>query len=62
GKLADFVELSKDPYDVDPAQLIEEISVNATWIGGRRIELDVFLDASSSGPSTAPVAPVKHCC
>lgn len=62
GKLADFVELSKDPYDVDPAQLIEEISVNATWIGGRRIDLDVFLDASSSGPSTAPVAPVKHCC
>lgn len=62
GKLADFVELSRDPYDVDPAQLIEEISVNATWIGGRRIDLDVFLDASSSGPSTAPVAPVKHCC
>lgn len=61
GKLADFVELSKDPYDVEPARLIEEISVCGTWIGGRRVDLDVFLNASGDH-STAPVAPVKHCC
>lgn len=61
GKLADFVELSKDPYDVEPARIIEEISVRGTWIGGLRVDLDVFLNASGDH-STAPVAPVKHCC
>lgn len=62
GKLADFVELSADPYDVDPARLIEVVGVNGTWIGGRRVDLDAFLDGSRTEHDAAPVAPIKHCC
>ena len=43
GKLADFVELSKDPYLADSTQLTEQVKVEGTWLGGRRLDLDVFL-------------------
>ena len=43
GKLADFVELSADPFTVDPARLTEQVTVLGTWRGGRRIDLDAFL-------------------
>jgi predicted amidohydrolase YtcJ len=46
GKLADFVELSRDPYEVEPAQLAESVQVNGTWLGGRRIDLETFLHAT----------------
>lgn len=66
GKLADFVELSHDPYGIDPARLTEEISIKGTWVGGRRVDLDTFLgaflDATDTNHSSAPVAPIKHCC
>jgi len=42
GKVADLVELSGDPYTVDPHTLATEISVLGTWVGGRRIDLDGF--------------------
>ncbi len=45
GKLADFVELSADPWTVDPAELIDRVRVAGTWLGGRRIDLDEFLTA-----------------
>ena len=45
GKLADFVELSADPWTVDPAELIDRVRVEGTWLGGRRIDLDEFLTA-----------------
>lgn len=43
GKLADFVELSADPWSADPARLVDTVTVNRTWRGGRRIDPDAFL-------------------
>jgi predicted amidohydrolase YtcJ len=43
GKLADFVELTADPYAVDPVTLAEAVRV--AWLGGRRIDLDAFVGA-----------------
>jgi predicted amidohydrolase YtcJ len=52
GKLADFVELSLDPYQANPATLSEEVKVLGTWRGGRRIDLDAFLaEVRSVDPS-----------
>ncbi|BAX91758.1 amidohydrolase [Mycobacterium shigaense] len=47
GKLADFVELTADPYTVDPADLAEAVQVTGTWVGGGRVDLDQFIDAVS---------------
>ena len=43
GKCADFVELSADPFAVDVNRLTEQVQVQGTWRGGRRIDLDEFL-------------------
>ncbi|GAA3862087.1 amidohydrolase [Leifsonia kafniensis] len=43
GKLADFVELSADPFEVDPRSLAEDARVLGTWLGGRRIDLEAFI-------------------
>jgi predicted amidohydrolase YtcJ len=43
GKCADFVELSADPFAVDTNRLTDLVKVQATWRGGRRIDLDAFL-------------------
>lgn len=43
GKLADIVELSADPYEVDPLKLTDEVKVEGTWRSGKRIDLDAFL-------------------
>lgn len=45
GKLADFTELTADPYTVDPANLAEKAQVSGTWLSGKRIDLDEFLGA-----------------
>jgi predicted amidohydrolase YtcJ len=45
GKLADFVELTADPYTIEPAALAEAVQVAGTWVGGQRIDLDAFLGA-----------------
>ncbi len=52
GKLADFVELSADPYHVDPAQLSEVVTVQGTWLGGRRVDLEEFLQAAGAEDSS----------
>ena len=56
GKLADFVELSADPWAVDRDRLIDEVQVAGTWLGGRRIDLDEFLSAvaAASHPGLPP--------
>jgi predicted amidohydrolase YtcJ len=43
GKLADFVELSLDPYLADLHKLTEQVTVQGTWVGGKKINLDAFL-------------------
>ena len=43
GNLADFVELSMDPYRAEPARFCDQVTVCSTWRGGRRIDLDAFL-------------------
>ncbi|MGW6621099.1 amidohydrolase [Nocardia sp. NPDC055002] len=63
GKLADFVELSGDPYEVDPATLGETVRVNGTWVGGRRVDLDAFLAAVPNSDATPrPSAHLGPCC
>ena len=42
GKLADFVQLDIDPHDVDPMDIEAGISVQATWLGGERLDLEAF--------------------
>jgi len=37
------VELSADPFAVDPNRLTDLVKVEATWRAGRRIDLDAFL-------------------
>ncbi len=43
GKLADFVQLSADPYDVDPGTLATSVKVEATWLAGRKVNPAGFL-------------------
>ena len=53
GKLADLVELSADPYAVDPHELTDRVTVEGTWVSGRRTDLDGFL-AGVEGSDPAP--------
>lgn len=43
GKLADFAELSSDPYQADLHKLTEQVKVLGTWVGGKKIDLDAFI-------------------
>ncbi|CAN5458678.1 amidohydrolase [soil metagenome] len=45
GKLADLVLLNTDPYTVDPARLQDTMRVEGTWISGRRVDLDRFMES-----------------
>ncbi|MBU3701575.1 MAG: amidohydrolase family protein [Acidimicrobiia bacterium] len=42
GKLADLVELSHDPFSVDPHDLEKKCKVEGTWIAGRKVDLKAF--------------------
>ena len=46
GKQADFVQLDVDPHDVEPMLIEAGISVQATWLGGERIDLVAFEQAA----------------
>lgn len=52
GKLADFVELTADPFTVDPTELAEAAQVTGTWVGGNRVDLDQFIAAVSSSDNS----------
>jgi predicted amidohydrolase YtcJ len=52
GKLADFVELSADPYTVDPDHLTDQVQVQGTWLSGERIDLGAFLAAAGASDPT----------
>lgn len=67
GKLADFVELSADPFAVDVTKLVDEVKVQGTWSNGRKIDLAAFLtqiqaiDPTEHKDLPAAVA-TRHCC
>ena len=46
GKFADFVQLSVDPYKVDPMHLCDGISVLGTWLSGEKLDLEAFEKAA----------------
>ncbi|MDI3285858.1 amidohydrolase family protein [Polyangium sp. 15x6] len=67
GKLADFVELTNDPYVVDIEKLANEVAVNGTWSNGKRVDLAAFLDQIAKYPAIeakprARAAAFKRCC
>ncbi len=43
GKLADFVELSADPFTVDSDKLTDQVKVLGTWVDGVRVDPDAFI-------------------
>lgn len=47
GKFADFVALSKDPYTANPKKIADEVKVVDTWLNGKKIDIQKFLDAVS---------------
>lgn len=66
GKLADLVELSADPYTVDPDKLTEQVSVLGTWVNGSKIDTDAFLTNIEAVDPTQhkdlPAAALSHKC
>ena len=53
GKLADFVQLSADPYTTDPDELSDRVKVLATWSGGVAVDTDAFMaDIAEIDPAT----------
>lgn len=67
GKLADFVELSADPYTVDVGALTEKGKILGTWSSGHRIDIDAFMSDieridPSEHPDLAHSAVKSKCC
>lgn len=68
GKLADFCELSLDPYLANPHKLVDEVKVLGTWVGGHRIDLDAFfsqvqaMDPSAHTDLHKQAHAAKKCC
>ena len=60
GKKADFVELSKDPYEVDPRNLATDVKVLGTWLGGERIDLDAYMGVSKTIDHSVHAHLTKH--
>ena len=66
GKLADFVQLDRDPYDVDPIHLDDGISVRNTWLSGACIDVTAFQEAAGVSDPTPhrhlATAYMRRCC
>lgn len=68
GKLADFCELTVDPYTVDPHELTQKVKVQGTWLGGHKIDLDAFtaqieaMDPSEHTDLHHNIHATKKCC
>jgi predicted amidohydrolase YtcJ len=68
GKLADFAELSFDPYQADLHKLTEQVKVLGTWVGGKKIDLDAFIsqveamDPTEHRDLAQHVHATKKCC
>jgi len=68
GKLADFVELSADPYTADVEKLTEQVKVKGTWMNGKKVDLHAFMaqvktvDPSEHSDLTKTVHSKPRCC
>jgi len=54
GKYADLVELSADIYTVPVDRIVDQVKVLRTWLGGKKIQLDTFID------EIAAIDPTRH--
>ena len=67
GKYADLVELSKDFYAVPVDQIVDQVKVLGTWLGGKKIDIDKFveqvkgIDPSEHHDLTGEIAKPKCC-
>ena len=71
GKYADLVELSADIYTVPVDEITDRVKVLGTWLGGRKIDADAFIDQvdaidpSGHGDTTEDLARqvgTRKCC
>lgn len=60
GKLADFVQLSADPYLSDPNQLAEQVKVLGTWSSGIKVDVDAFMADIAKIDPAAHTELVQH--
>ena len=60
GKYADLVELSADIYTVPVEKIVDEVLVVGTWLGGRKIDLDGFVDEVTAIDPTEHQALAQH--
>lgn len=67
GKYADLVELSNDFYAVPVDQIVDKVKVLGTWLGGKKIDIDKFveevkgIDPTEHGEVTQELAKPKCC-
>ncbi len=54
GKYADLVELSNDIYAVPVDKIVDEVTVLGTWLGGKKIDTDKFVEQVSA------IDPTEH--
>ena len=66
GKRADLVQLSADPFSVDIESLTDQVSVQATWVNGKKIDTDAYItQIEAIDPSEhrdVPHAAMSHTC
>ncbi len=66
GKLADFVELSANPFTVDADKLTEQVTVVDTWVNGKPVDTAKFLAEVEAVDPThhndLPKAALSHKC
>ena len=59
GLYADMVELSKDPYLAAPTTLATEVTVQGTWLAGKKVNADSFM-TQIQAVEAAGAHPVDH--
>lgn len=65
GKWADFVILSQDPYAVSPDKLATDVKVLGTWLGGKPVDLEKFIEEVRALDHTKThhlIHKRRHCC
>ena len=54
GKYADLVEVSADIYTVAVDKIVDQVKVLGTWVGGKKVDIDAYVDAVKA------VDPTEH--